>query len=212
MSWKFKLVGALLPLAAMAANPRAAQAEDAPASANPIVERARLEVTRGVTYDSAWVAIPYPGGDPPAAQGVCTDVVVRSLRTVGVDLQKLIHEDIVARRTAYKSVAKVDRNIDHRRVTPMLTYMKAHATSLPTSTADPKVWQPGDVIVWALKGCPGPCTPDHVGVVSDRIGPRGLPLVLHNIGPAPSEVDALDAWSILGHFRVKVPAAKPSSP
>jgi uncharacterized protein YijF (DUF1287 family) len=38
--------------------------------------------------------------------------------------------------------------------------------------------------------------------VSDRKGPRGLPLVLHNIGPKPSEDDRLDAWTVLGHFRV----------
>jgi uncharacterized protein YijF (DUF1287 family) len=29
----------------------------------------------------------------------------------------------------------------------------------------------------------------------------GLPKVIHNLGPHPTEDDALDAWTILGHFR-----------
>jgi uncharacterized protein YijF (DUF1287 family) len=136
---------------------------------------------------------------------VCTDVVIRSLRTTGIDLQQLVHEDILRRRTAYSTVTRPDRNIDHRRVTPMLTYLRTHATSLPKAFAeetDLATWEPGDVVVWAFKPCPA-CSPDHVGIVSDRKGPRGLPLVLHNIGPTPSEDDRLDAWTVLGHFRLE---------
>ncbi|WP_437597543.1 DUF1287 domain-containing protein [Sorangium sp. So ce590] len=181
----------------------------AAASSNAIVARARLEVARGVTYDPAWVAIGYPGGDPAPDRGVCTDVVIRAVRATGVDLQKMIHEDVLARRAAYTTVERPDRNIDHRRVGPMLTYLRAHATPLPRTFDEAAVstWKPGDIVVWALKRCPA-CAPDHVGIVSDRKGPRGLPLVLHNIGPRPSEDDALDAWTVLGHFRVQ-PAAAP---
>ncbi|WP_437779284.1 DUF1287 domain-containing protein [Sorangium sp. So ce1097] len=105
----------------------------------------------------------------------------------------MIHEDVLARR-AYTTVERPDRNIDHRRVGPMLTYLRAHATPLPRTfdEAALSTWKPGDIVVWALKPCP-PCSPDHVGIVSDREGPRGLPLVLHNIGPRQSEDDALDA-------------------
>ena len=176
----------------------------APLPASPIVTRARLEVARGVTYDAAWFAIPYPNGDPAPDRGVCTDVVIRSLRTIGIDLQQLVHEDILRRRTAYVTVTRPDRNIDHRRVTPMLTYLRTHATPLPRAfagEADLATREPGDVVVWAFKPCPA-CSPDHVGIVSDRKGPRGLPLVLHNIGPRPSEDDRLDAWTVLGHFRL----------
>jgi uncharacterized protein YijF (DUF1287 family) len=97
-----------------------------------------------------------------------------------------------------------DRNIDHRRATPMLVYLRAHATSLPTTfdAASLATWQPGDVVVWAFRPCPA-CNPGHVGIVSDVRGPRGLPLVLHNIGPVPSEDDRLDAFTVLGHFRVR---------
>ena len=178
-------------------------AQEARPRANPVVERARLEVARGVAYDAAWFPIAYPNGDPAPDKGVCTDVVIRALRTEGIDLQQLVHEDILRRPTAFTTVTRPDRNIDHRRITPMLTYLRAHATSLPTTfdEASAPTWEPGDVVVWAFRPCPA-CSPDHVGIVSDRKGPRGLPLVLHNIGPRPSEDDRLDAFTVLGHFRV----------
>jgi uncharacterized protein YijF (DUF1287 family) len=183
-----------------------------PPAANPVVTRARLEVAREVTYDSAWFPITYPNGDPSPDRGVCTDVVIRSLRTTGVDLQQRIHEDILRRPTAYTTVKRPDPNIDHRRVTPMLAYLRAHATSLPTAFDDTSLstWQPGDVVVWAFRPCPA-CKPDHVGIVSDRRGPRGVPLVLHNIGPVPSEDDRLDEWTVLGHFRVASASATTSA-
>lgn len=199
-----RILGALVVVAALLGGGVTAAAE----TSGPVVARARLEVTREVEYDPAWFAIAYPNGDPVPEKGVCTDVVIRSLRTVGVDLQKLVHEDIKARPKAYTTVKSPDRNIDHRRVTPMLTYLKAHATNLPRTFEEGEArasWKPGDVVVWGFRACPA-CTPDHVGIVSDRVGPRGLPLVLHNIGPKPSEDDHLDAWTVLGHFRVTPPA------
>ena len=173
-------------------------------SSDPVVSRARLEVSRSVTYDSSYVPLAYPHGDPPPDRGVCTDVVVRSLRATDVDLQQLIHEDILRRPSAYTTVKHPDQNIDHRRATPMLVYLRSHATSLPTTFDDASraTWQPGDIVVWSFRPCPS-CNPDHVGIVSDVRGPRGLPLVLHNIGPAPSEDDRLDAFNVLGHFRVR---------
>ena len=170
----------------------------------PIVARARLEVSRSVTYDSSYLSLAYPNGDPSPDRGVCTDVVVRSLRATNIDLQQLVHEDILRRPAAYATVKRADRNIDHRRVSPMLVYLRAHATSLPTAFDDASLatWQPGDVVVWAFRACPA-CNPDHVGIVSDARGPRGLPLVLHNIGPVPSEDDRLDAFTVLGHFRAR---------
>jgi uncharacterized protein YijF (DUF1287 family) len=34
----------------------------------------------------------------------------------------------------------------------------------------------------------------------DRLGPRGLPLVTHNIRQTAEE-DVLDKWPVTGHFR-----------
>jgi uncharacterized protein YijF (DUF1287 family) len=191
------------PALALARSPARAPAPAPAHPPDPVVARARLEVSRGVTYDPAWFAIGYPNGDPAPDKGVCTDVVIRSLRAAGIDLQLLVHEDIVRRPAAYATVTRPDRNIDHRRVSPMLVYLRAHTTSLPTTfdEAARATWQAGDVVVWAFRPCPV-CTPDHVGIVSDRRGPRGLPLVLHNIGPTPSEDDRLDEFTVLGHFRV----------
>lgn len=187
----------------------AAAASMTTAPSIPIVARARLEVARGVTYDSAWVEIPYPNGDPSPDRGVCTDVVIRALRADGIDLQRLVHEDIHRRPAAFPTVTRPDRNIDHRRASPMLVYLRANATSLPRTFDDVGLttWQPGDIVVWSFHACPS-CNPDHVGIVSDRKGPRGVPLVLHNIGPTPSEDDRLDAWTVLGHFRTIKTASK----
>jgi uncharacterized protein len=159
-----------------------------------IVARAREEVARRVVYDPAYVRLAYPGGDLDESRGVCTDVVIRAFRAVGVDLQRLVHEDILARPSAYPRVQSPDANIDHRRVGPLLTYLEGHAKAVSD-------YQPGDIVVWAFRPSPW-STPDHVGIVSDRVGPRGLPLVVHNIGPRPSEDDVVDAFTMLGHFRL----------
>lgn len=168
-----------------------------------VVERARLEVSRGVIYDSRYVNLSYPGGDVDPSRGVCTDVVVRALRAVGIDLQRLVHEDILSRPDAYKRGGKrADASIDHRRATPLMIWFAAHSRSLPHNLATEEArtsYAPGDIIVWSLHNNGHA---EHVGVVSDRKGPRGLPLVIHNIGPVPTEEDVLDAWQILGHYRV----------
>lgn len=173
---------------------------DARSAEQRIVERARLEVTRRVAYDPAWVQLGYPNGDPPENRGVCTDVVVRAYRAAGVDFQARVHDDVRRRPDAYATIKRADPSIDHRRVGPLLTYLRGHARAAPLRFDDPSAWRPGDIVVWALRSCPT-CSPDHVGIVSDRRGPRGLPMVIHNIGPIPTEEDRLDAWTVLGHFR-----------
>jgi len=163
-----------------------------------VVARAREEVSRGVVYDPSYVGIAYPNGDVDDATGVCTDVVVRGYRAAGIDLQKLVHEDVTKNVAAYDPWVKhPDSNIDHRRVGPLLTYLRRHAKAL----AKDSDYAPGDVVVISFTACPA-CGPQHVGVVSDRMGPRGIPLLIHNMGPTPREDDTLDAWTHLGHFRL----------
>jgi uncharacterized protein YijF (DUF1287 family) len=180
-----------------------------------VVDRARQEVTRAVRYDPGYRVLTfkaeidthkavYPAGDVDPAIGVCTDLVVRALRAASLDLQRSVHDDVLAHPEAYPSIAaRPDANIDHRRVTPVLLWMQRHARSLPRGTvtaSDRATWLAGDVVVWAFHPCPQ-CTPDHVGIVSDRARGDGLPKVLHNLGPTPTEDDALDEWTVLGHFR-----------
>jgi|CXWL01.1.fsa_nt_gi uncharacterized protein YijF (DUF1287 family) len=190
------------PLLALGLAAFARPAAADPPNAAPIVARARLEIERRVTYDAAWLPIAYPNGDPPPDKGVCTDVVIRSYRAVGFDFQKAIHEDVLAVPKAYATVNKPDAAIDHRRVSPMLAYLQRHGRGLTKTFEHPLEWRAGDIVVWSFKPR-ARATPDHVGIVSDTIGPRGLPLIVHNIGPAPSEDDRLDAWTVLGHFRLK---------
>jgi uncharacterized protein YijF (DUF1287 family) len=47
-----------------------------------------------VVYTPDYVGIKYPNGDVPAKTGVCTDVVIRAYRKLGIDLQKEVHEDM----------------------------------------------------------------------------------------------------------------------
>ena len=177
-----------------------------------VIARAREEVSRGVAYDPSYVALHYPGGDVDPQSGVCTDVVIRSYRAAGFDFQKLVHEDVLRAPTAYEPWVKTpDANIDHRRVGPLLVYVRRHARSLPLDVpcsrrpgcagSIDRDYAAGDIVVISFVACPS-CNPAHIGVVSDKMGPRGLPLLIHNMGPTPREDDTLDAWTHLGHFRL----------
>ncbi len=169
-----------------------------PSPMGKVVARAREEVARAVSYDPAWYPMRYPNGDIDPSLGVCTDVVIRGYRAAGVDLQKLVHEDVLRSQAAYEPWVKTpDATIDHRRVGPLMTYLRRHARSL----AKDGDYAAGDVVVISFTACPS-CSPQHIGVVSDKLGPRGIPLLIHNMGPTPREDDTLDAWTHLGHFRV----------
>jgi uncharacterized protein YijF (DUF1287 family) len=165
-----------------------------------IVKRARLELDRVSVYDNSWQEISsYPMGDVPSNRGACTDVVVRSLREIGIDLQQLVHEDIIRDMRGY-NLGFVDVNIDHRRVGTMFTFFSRNAMALSTDLHDKSTWRAGDIVFVAwqwMRGAPA----EHVGIISDKIGPRGLPLVIENGGPKAIEQDSLGHGKIVGHFR-----------
>ena len=76
-------------------------------------------VDPGIRYTPDYISIKYPNGDVPAKTGVCTDVVIRSYRKLGIDLQQEVHEDMKANFSKYPKtwgLKKTDTNIDHRRV------------------------------------------------------------------------------------------------
>jgi uncharacterized protein YijF (DUF1287 family) len=180
-------------------------------AAEKIVNGAKAEVRRGVLYDARYVAIAYPGGDVPEDRGVCTDVVVRALRSAGYDLQQLIHEDMRKSFRLYPrryGLSRPDPNIDHRRTPNQITFLRRHGLELPTTTSGAAVatWQPGDIVYWKLDSGPG-----HCGVLSNVRGAHGLPLVIHNLGGARQE-DCLTAWKITGHFRYPKSQQTPRSP
>ncbi len=163
-----------------------------------IVGRAKAQI--GDAYDASYCVLSYPNGDPPAGRGACTDVVVRSLRAGGVNLQMLVHADMSRHWDRYPhkwGLARPDPNIDHRRVPNLAVFFQAHGETLPNAVTPQTLstWQPGDIVCWKMPG-----GGDHTGLVSDRRDPRGVPLVIHNLGRC-EEQDVLTNWTIAGHYR-----------
>ena len=171
-----------------------------PPAAAAIVTAARGQVGRTTIYDPAYAALAYPGGDVPIERGVCSDVVVRALReALGMDLQKLLHEDMRAAFAQYPQkwgLRGPDRNIDHRRVPNLARYFERTGRSLPV-TARKEDYLPGDLVAVTV-----PPNLPHIMVVSDRTSPTGVPLVIHNIGRGAQEEDRLFEFPITGHYRV----------
>jgi uncharacterized protein len=159
-----------------------------------------------VRYVSAYVRIPYPGGDVPADTGVCSDEIIRSYRAVGVDLQKEVHEDISKNFSAYPSqrrwlLAHPDSNIDHRRVPNLMVFFQRKGEKLPI-TSRAADYSPGDLVTWDLgRGVP------HIGIVVDRKSPQGRFMMVHNVGEGPMMEDVLFNWKITGHYRYFGPGA-----
>lgn len=177
------------------------------ASASDLVNAAKSQVGVTIRYDPAYVRLAYPGGDVPLERGVCTDVIVRAYRKVGIDLQELVHKDMRANWSAYRHVAqwglkKPDPNIDHRRVPNLTTFFKRHGVELKASR-NPADYLPGDIVTWRLSN--GLL---HIGMVADGKSPAGVPLIVHNIGAGAQVEDVLFEYTITGHFRYpKTPGA-----
>lgn len=154
---------------------------------------------RNVTYDPVYTRIPYPGGDVPADRGVCTDVVIRAYRKLGIDLQKEVHEDMKANFGRYPKIwgaKSTDRNIDHRRVPNLMTYFARHGETLPC-TKNAKDYRPGDIVCWQLPG-----GQPHIGIVIDRkVYDTDRYMVMHNIGGGQVAEDCLFAFEMTGHYR-----------
>lgn len=151
-----------------------------------------------------YIKLAYPGGDVKRTMGVCTDVIIRSVRNAGLDLQKELHEDILKRRRAFPMIKKApDANIDQRRVGTLLPYFKAHWEQHTAKLDDPKdPLRPGDIIL--MDTFPSRSGPDHIGIISDRTGDDGLPLVINNWtnGTVTSEMDLLGFVPVLYRFRM----------
>jgi uncharacterized protein YijF (DUF1287 family) len=160
----------------------------APAQCAHVLSRAQAMAGADIRYDPAYVAIRFPGGDVPSQTGVCADVVVRSFRAAGLDLQALVHDDMSRSFGAYPALWRLrapDANIDHRRVPNLMTWFARNGAVLPLD----RDFRPCDVVAWDLGG-----GVTHVGVVSDR------GTIVHHIGGRPAEEDVLRAWRIIGHF------------
>jgi uncharacterized protein len=169
----------------------------AEASAERLVGAARAQVGVTTGYDGSYRRLAYPGGDVPLHTGVCTDVLVRAYRELGIDLQQRVHEDMRSAFAKYPQnwgLRGPDRNIDHRRVPNLQAYFRRHGSELPV-TASAGDYRPGDIVSWRLdSGLP------HIGIVSDR-SRDGRPLILHNIGGGVREEDMLFDYAVTGRYR-----------
>jgi len=167
---------------------------------NTLVEAGKERLKHFVVYDGSYQSIAYPNGDVDEKKGVCSDVIIRSYRILGIDLQKLVHEDMLKDFAAYPKIwglNKPDSNIDHRRVPNLETFFKRHGKVLKISDK-PTDYQTGDLVTWRL-----PHNLPHIGIVSDvpsKSNPQRL-LIIHNIGLGPKEDDILFDYKIVGHYR-----------
>jgi uncharacterized protein YijF (DUF1287 family) len=168
---------------------------------NGLVAAATERTQHQTTYDGSYHSIGYPNGDVPSDIGVCTDVIIRSYRAMGTDLQQLVHEDMKKNFNRYPSkriwgLSSTDRNIDHRRVPNLQTFFKRHGETLMISD-DAKLYSAGDLVTWMLPG-----NLPHIGIVSDKISSRtDNPLIIHNIGSGSKFGDMLFNYPITGHYK-----------
>ncbi|WP_198659622.1 DUF1287 domain-containing protein [Nubsella zeaxanthinifaciens] len=164
---------------------------------------ATITLTRDkVVYDPAYFRIAYPNGDVPADRGVCTDVVIRAYRKLGIDLQKEVHEDMKANFRLYPNnwgMKTTDKNIDHRRVPNLMVFFKRKGKVKPM-TKKLEDYLPGDIVCWDLNG-----RQLHIGLVVDRKSGDGKRyLIVHNIGSGQVMEDVLFVWKIIGHYSYRL--------
>ena len=164
-----------------------------------LADSALVLTEQHVVYDPAYVQLDYPNGDVPPDRGVCTDVVIRAYRKLGIDLQKEVHEDMRSNFQKYPKnwgLPGPDKNIDHRRVPNLMTYFSRHGT-VKAKSRNASDYQPGDVVCWNLAG-----GITHIGIVSNELSEDGKRYqIVHNIGSGQVLEDMLFDFTIIGHYR-----------
>ncbi len=151
---------------------------------------AEYQTEMNTVYDGSYAAIGYPGGDVGYSKGVCTDVVIRALRSINIDLQELIHNDMKANLDIYNKRYRtkvVDKNIDHRRTQNIQTYLTRMGANINVPRYGYE-YEMGDIIFWDIAA-------GHVGIVVDKVNWDGdSHLVVHNIGGGAQYEDMLNSW------------------
>ena len=164
-----------------------------------LADSAILLTQHKVIYDPGYYAIDYPNGDVPDDRGVCTDVIIRTYRMFGIDLQKEVHEDMQIHFDQYPNkwgLSKPDKNIDHRRVPNLMVFFSRHGYVVPISDT-PADYLPGDIVCWDLGG-----GIPHIGIVEDILSEDGKRnMIVHNIGAGQVLADCLFEYRITGHYR-----------
>jgi uncharacterized protein len=154
-----------------------------------------------VQYDPAYYQLDYPNGDVPPNKGVCSDVIIRAYRKLGIDLQKEVHEDMLRNFNDYPKIwglSKPDKNIDHRRVPNLMVFFTKYGI-VEKISQHPDDYKPGDIVCWDLGG-----GITHIGmVIKQKSGNGKKHLIVHNIGAGQVVEDCLFDYKIIGHFKYK---------
>lgn len=157
-----------------------------------ILEAAKVCAAKKTRYRMSYPVIDYPGGDVSSEEGLCCDVVIRSLRAAGIDLQQLVYEDSQVARQEYLNAAlrtnfqrPLNRSWIHRRTASLNLFLDRNTLSLPTvyNSETASTWRPGDIVIFERNGW----ETWHVAIVSDATDPfLGSPHLI-------------DAWSSPGY-------------
>ncbi len=153
-----------------------------------------------IVYTPDYVSIKYPNGDVPAKTGVCTDVVIRAYRKLGIDLQKEVHEDMVKNFSLYPNIKKwglhkTDTNIDHRRVPNLEVFFGRKGKKLTVTEASGD-YKTGEIVTWMING-----KLPHIGIITNKKSADGNPMIVHNVGGGQVLEDCLFRYPITGHFK-----------
>ena len=166
-----------------------------------IITAAQSQIGKTIMYDPAYVKLTYPNGDIPIERGVCTDVVIRALRkSLKFDLQKNVHIDMKSNFSKYPKIwglKRADKNIDHRRVPNLQTFIKRKGWAVPV-TQNKNDYKPGDLVTAMYPG-----NRPHIMIVSNKVDDEGNPMVIHNSGGGSRENGMLFSFPITGHYRIK---------
>lgn len=157
-------------------------------------------IDENVVYTPDYVSLNYPNGDVPPKTGVCSDVVIRAYRKLGIDLQKEVHEDMKANFSKYPTkwgLKKTDTNIDHRRVPNLEVFFERKGKKLEVSN-NPNDYKTGEIVTWMING-----KLPHIGIVTHKKSIDGNPMIVHNVGGGQVAEDCLFSWEIVGHFKYK---------
>ncbi len=178
--------------------PKLAEIESTPI--REVLTNARQQLKTTTSYSQKYYSMSYPNGDVPISTGACTDVVIRSFRAAGVDLQQEVHLDMKQNFNKYPSkwgLNRTDTNIDHRRVLNLQTFFRRNEKSIPVTYVGSD-YKPGDIVSWDLNGK----GLTHIGIVSNiwNVQKRRY-LIIHNIGAGAQLEDRLFEWKITGHYR-----------
>ncbi len=168
-----------------------------------LVNAALERLSHTVKYDGSYLEIPFPWGDVPNNIGVCTDVVIRSYRKLGIDLQERVNADMSVSFNQYPNLAKWNRiapdtNIDHRRVLNLRVFFTRNGSAKPITNNANDYW-PGDLVTWdIMPGMP------HIGIITHKASnDKKRPLIVHNMGKGPKLEDILFTMKITGHYRYR---------